>query len=102
MRQIIFANGDIEEISEKSNHLNVIFENVTQERLLELLALDPSVWASITIRRVGDRDTKDFHYDNLALDHVEFKGNDLHFVLREVTEAELNKQALDILLGGVS
>ena len=102
MRQIIFANGDVLDISSRSNHLNVIFENVTQEKLLELLAMDQSVWSAFTIRRTTDRETMDFYYDGHALDHVEFKNNDLCFLLREVTEAELNKQALDILLGGAS
>lgn len=102
MRQIIFSNGDLKEISEKSNHLNVIFENVTQEELLELLAMDQSLWSSFTIRRISERETMDFYYDGHALSHVEFRNKDLCFLLREVTEAELNKQALDILLGGAS
>ena len=102
MRQIIFSNGDVKTISEKSNHLNVVFENVTQEGLLELLAMDPSLWSSFTIRRVSGRETIDFFYDGHALDRVEFKGHDLCFLLREITQAELNKQALEILLGGAS
>lgn len=100
MRQIIFSNGDTYDISERSNHINVIFENVTQERLLELLSLDPSMWTEFTIRRFADRETRDFHYDAHALDHVEFRGSSLCFVTREITEAELNKQALEIMLGG--
>lgn len=102
MRQIIFSNGATKEVSEQSNHLNVTFENVTQEELLELLALDQSLWSSFTIRRTSERESMDFHYENHALDHVEFRGRDLCFLLRELTEAELNKQALDILLGGES
>ncbi len=100
MRQIIFSNGDIKNISERSNHLRVIFENVASEDLMELLTMDTSIWESFTIRRITERDTKDFPYENHVLDHVEFRGNDVAFVLRERTDAEIYKEALDILIGG--
>ena len=102
MRQIIFANGDMKEIAERSHHLCIAFENVSQAELMELLALDQSVWTTFTIRRITDHDMMDFYYDGHALDHVEFRNGDLFFLLREITEAELNKQALNILLGGAS
>ena len=102
MRQIIFANGDEMEISEKSNHYNIIFENVSQEDLMDLLAINPEVWHSFTIRRTTDVDTKEFPYENHALEHIELRGTDVAFILYELSEAELAKQALDILMGGAS
>ena len=101
MRWIIFINGDMMQIAEQSSHLNVVFEDVDQEKLLELLAMDQSVWDDFVIRRTTDSGTADFHYERHTLDHVEFRNKDLCFKLREVSQAELNQQALGILLGGV-
>ena len=101
MRQIIFSNGDIKEISQSSNHLYIVFENVTQEELLTLLNMDKTLWNNFTIRRTTSRDVKDFAYQNHNLDHIEFdNNNNVIFLLYELTEDDLNKQALEILLGG--
>ena len=100
MRQIIFSNGDILEVSDRSNHLCVIFEDVAQEDIMNFITMDASLWESFTIRRTTERDTKDFPYENHTLDHIELKGTcNVLFFLRELTEGELAKQALDILLG---
>lgn len=101
MRQIIFSNGDIVNISDRSNHLDIIYENVASENLLALLTMDKSIWHSFTIRRITERDTKDFPYTDHVLDHYELDGNgDVHFILRQRSEEEIYKEALDILMGG--
>lgn len=100
MRQIIFANGDIMTISDTSNHYNLVFENVTQEQRDELLDMNPDVWNSFTIRRTTEVDTKDFPYENHVLEHIEVRGSKVSVILCELTEADINKQALEILLGG--
>ncbi len=100
MRQIIFTNGDTYEISEESNHYNVTFENVAQERIMDLLDMNPDMWKAFTIRRTTEVDTKEFLYENHALEHIEVRGSNISFILYELSEADINKQALEILLGG--
>ena len=102
MRQIIFANGDTMTISDRSNHYNIIFENVTQELRDELFDMNPEVWNSFTIRRTTEVDTKDFPYDNHVLEHIEVRGSEVSVILCELSEADINKQALEILMGGAS
>lgn len=98
MRQVIFPNGDVAEVSEKSNHLYIIYENVAPEDPPALITLDPSVWNSFTIRRSN---MGDLNYESHVLDHVEYDGKNVSFALREMTEEDENKAALEILLGGM-
>lgn len=95
MRQIIFSNGDVAEVSDKSTHLFIIYENVALGNLLALITLSPSVWDSFTMDGTL--------YNNQIFDHVEYDGRStVSFALRELTEADASRQALEILLGGAS
>ena len=105
MRQIIFENGDVLDVSETSNSVSASVEGLTFAEASALIQkYADHDWSSFDFKRVTERDEKVFHYENRKLDHFElFPANDaftLRFAIAELTEAEIYKQALEIMMGG--
>ena len=104
MRYIIFSNDEEVEITQSSNHNNVVIKCKTFDQAVNIAKKYSAYdWSYFTIRRVQLNDDRRFEYNNYILDHYRVEniasGPQVEFYPRLLSNEEIYKSALDILMG---